>query len=137
MKLYLLELWNKVKEELKKDKKLKIRDKDKKVTVNDFDVTFARTDNNIPIYFITFPDYVDFDAASKYVALALTPQIPRYFTLEYSKHYLDNSPCWVIGEFMINEEGKVIHNNYGTVDNMRLPYFAGYIVGMLEGNLEP
>jgi len=133
MKKYLLKLWNETKEELKDNKESKIKDIDKKVTINDFDVSFSKTNNNISVFFITLPDYDGTDAASKYIALALTPNLPRYFTLEYSSHFLDKSPCWVIGEFAFTKEGKVIHHNYGSIDNMRLSYFAGYIVGMLEG----
>ena len=54
------------------------------------------------------------DAASKYIALALTKYFPRYFTLEYSiSHSFDEStqkiiekPSWVIGEFYIENNKK-------------------------------
>lgn len=59
---------------------------DKEVTIKDFDITFNKTKNNTKVFFITFPDYEFYDSASKYVAIALTKDKPRYFTLEYSKH---------------------------------------------------
>lgn len=131
MKKYLFNMWNKLKEDLKNKPNLIIKDVDKNVTVSDFDVTFNKTKNGTNIFFITFPDYDYHDAASKYVALALTPTMPKYYTLECSEHAVDHTPCWVIGEFAI-EEGKKKHINYGSVDNMRLTWFAGYILGKLE-----
>ena len=72
------------------------------------------------------------DAASKYVALALTKNMPRFFTLEYSEKIMTQELCWVIGEFLITPNGQKQHNNYGEVDNDRLSWFAGYILGLLE-----
>ena len=131
MKKYLFDKWNKIKENLKSNNNLVIKDIDKEISVDDFDITFNRTKNGTSVFFITFPDYNYTDGASKFVALALTPNMPRYFTLEYSKHAIDSSPCWVIGEFIIAENKKK-HINYDTTDNMRLTWFAGYILGKLE-----
>lgn len=133
MKKYLFDMWNKLKDDLKNDEKLIIKDLDKEVSLSDFDVTFNKTKNGTPIFFITFPDYDYKDGASKYVALALVHGMPRYFTLEYSEHIADNSPCWVVGEFVLDLDIKDIkHINYTTVDNMRLTWFAGFIMGLLE-----
>lgn len=131
MKKYLFEMWNNLKNELKSNENLIIKDIDKEVSVSDFDVTYNRTKNGTSIFFITFPDYDYRDAASKYVALALTPKMPKYYTLEYSEHQINNTPCWVIGEFVI-EDSKKRHINCGTTDNMRLTWFSGYILGKLE-----
>ena len=131
MKKYLFEMWNTLKEELRSNDNLIIKDIDKEVNISDFDVTYNRTKNWTSVFFITFPDYEYNDAASKYVALALTPNMPKYYTLEYSTHVMDNSPCWVIGEWIV-ESNKPKHINYGTTDNMRLTWFSGYILGKLE-----
>lgn len=131
MKKYLFDMWNSLKEELRNHDNLIIKDIDKEVSVNDFNVTFNRTKNGTGVFFITFPDYEYTDAASKYVALALTPNMPRYYTLEYSKDIEKNIPCWVIGEWII-KDSTPRHINYGTVDNMRLTWFSGVILGMLE-----
>lgn len=131
MKKYLVEAWNMLKEELKANDNLIIKDLDKEVTVDDFDVTYNRTNNGISVFYITFPDYEYTDAASKYVALALTPNMPKYMTLEYSENVNDGSACWVIGEFKI-ENNKKVHVNYGSIDNMRLSWFAGYVMGKIE-----
>ena len=133
MKHFLFDMWNKLKLDLKNNKEIIVKDIDREVSINDFDVTFNRTKNGTSIFFITLPDYDYQDAASKYVAIALTPKMPRYFTLEYSKNSLDSSTCWFIGEFAIIENHKK-HINYGKADNMRLSWFAGYILGMLEAN---
>ena len=131
MKKYLYEKWNYVKNELRKNAEIEIQDLDKIVTVNDFDVTYNKTANGTSIFFFTFPDYDYRDAASKYVALALTKQRPRYFTLEYSEHFITHEPCWVVGEFVV-EENKKLHKNLGRADNQRITWFAGYIMGLLE-----
>lgn len=132
VKMYLLQEWNELKEQLKNNEKLLLKDLDKIVTVNDFDVTFNKTKNGTSVFFFTFPDYEYRDAASKYVALVLTKNMPRYFTLEYSEKIITKELCWVVGEFFINSDGKIQHNNYGAVDNDRISWFAGYILGLLE-----
>lgn len=131
MKSYLLDMWNKLKEDLKNRNDLLIKDADKNVTVSDFDITINKTKNGTNIFFITFPDYDYTDAASKYVALALTPKMPKYYTLEYSEHAIDHSPCWVVGEFAIENSEKK-HINHTTTDNMRLAWFAGFVLNKLE-----
>lgn len=131
MKEYLLNMWNNLKIELKDNDKFEFNDIDKEVTINEFNITFNKTKNGTSIFFITLPDYEYKDAAAKYIALALTNNGPRYFTLEYSEHVMDHTPCWVVGEWVIND-GKKVHLNRGSVDNMRLSYFAGRVVGMLE-----
>ena len=135
VKQFLYENWVYLKKVLTDNKELEVVDADKEVTVNDFDVTFNKTENGTPVFFITFPDHDFNDASSKYVALALTKKRPRYFTLEYSFNHLENKRCWVIGEFYINNNSKA-HKNYGPVDNMRLSWFAGYILGMLKSEGE-
>ena len=131
MKMHLLQEWNNLKENLKNNKGILLKDLNKDVTINDFDITFNRTKNGTSVFFFTFPDYEYKDPASKYVALALTKNMPRYFTLEYSENIMTHELCWVVGEFFITPNGKG-HNNYGEVDNDRLSWFAGYILRLLE-----
>ena len=139
MKKYFLQEWNELKQKLANDEKLIIKDLNKNVTIDDFDATHSKTKNGTDVFFYSFPDYEYLDATSKYVALALTKNFPRYFTLEYSKsHSFDNStqkivekPSWVVGEFFIDNSRKA-HKNYGQIDNDRLSYFAGFILGILE-----
>lgn len=120
------------KENLKNDERIFLKDLNKNVTINDFDVTLHKTENGTNIFFFTFPDYEYRDAASKYVALALTKNMPRYFTLEYSEKIMTHELCWHIGEFLITPEGQKRHNNYGSIDNNQLSSFIGYVLGLLE-----
>lgn len=139
MKEYLYSEWNKLADTLKKNDSIELVDVDKNVTVDDFDITVNTTLNNIVVFYFTFPDYEFTDAASKYVALALTPKMPRYFTLEYGKDIIiepgkglvPGKTTWFMGEFCI-ENGKKKHINLGSVDNMRLPYFAERVCKLLE-----
>lgn len=131
MKKYLVELWNTVKDKLKDNEKLELKDINKVVTEADFNVTVNKTNNGTNVFFISFPDYEYTDGACKYVALALTPNMPKYFTLEYSKHAMENTPCWVVGEWVI-ENSNSEHKNYGAVDNMRIEWFAGFIINKLN-----
>lgn len=131
MKKFLLDKWNETKDRIKDNENLIIKDLDKIITEDDFNITFNKTKKGTFVYFFTFPDYEYRDAASKYLALALTPKMPRYFTLEYSESFLTKEPCFVIGEFYL-EDNKRLHKNYGEIDNSRLSYFAGYILGILD-----
>lgn len=133
MKQYLFDQWMDIKALVQNNENVEIKDFDKEVAIDDFDVTFNRTQNGSAIFFFTFPDYEYFDAASKYVALAITKEGIKYFTYEYSKHFDTNQPCWVIGEFYI-QDGKINHKNYGTHDEKNLSWFAGFVVGFLETN---
>ena len=111
-------MWNTLKNDLKNNEKLIVKDIDKKVNISDFNVTYNKTKKGTSIFFITFPDYEYRDAASKYVALALTPDKPRYYTLEYSEHALDHSPCWVIGEWVVNNNEPTETEESGIVNNV-------------------
>lgn len=130
MKKYLYLEWNKLADELKKNDKILIKDIDRNITINDFDIT-VNSINNIFIFYFSFPDYQYNDAASKYVAIALTPGMPRYFTLEYGKDIFKDTNVWYIGEYYL-KDGKRCHKNYGQVDNMRLTFFSGYICELLK-----
>ena len=68
----LLNEWNRIKENLSKKDNIYLNDLNKNVTVDDFDITIKTIDKNIKVYFITFPDYLYTDSASKYVAFAVT-----------------------------------------------------------------
>ena len=123
--------WDRLKEDLEKNPQLLLKDKDKVVTPNDFNVTINYTNEGKIIFFFTFPDYEYNDAASKYVALALLEDMPRFFTLEYSEDHMTHQIKYVVGEFVI-KDGKKQHKNYGFVDNDRLPYFAGFVLNILN-----
>ena len=134
MKEKFLNDWNIVKEYLKNSEKFIVQDFEKDVSKDDFDITINKTKKGTNVFFFSFPNSEYRNAASKYVALVLAPNRPRYITLEFSKSILDNKETFVLGEFYIDEkENKKMHKNYGQVDNDRITYFAGYVLGMLDG----
>ena len=131
MKKYLCEEWNNIKEIMKQNEMLEIADLDKEVTEDDFDVTYNETATGVSIFFISLTKYEYRDAASQYIALALTPKAPRFFTFECSEHAANHEPCWVIGEFAIRENKKA-HRNLGITEKNDIAWFAGYVTGLLE-----
>lgn len=133
MKERLCREWYELKEELKNHSNLIVKDMDKKVTKDDFNVTYNETEKGIPVFFFEFPDYEYNDAASKYVALVVSQKRLSFMTLEYSNNILTGERQYVIGEFYVDEKtDQVSHRNYGTIDNDRLSYFVGYILGMFD-----
>ena len=129
MRKQLCDEWNNIKKILKQRDDLIVKDIGKEVTVNDFDITFNKSDSGVSIFFFKFPEYEYNDAASKYVALALTPAMPRYFTLEYSESFLTKERQFVFGEFKVDENTRTKkHINYGVVDNDRITFFAGLVL---------
>ena len=130
-KEYLVKEWNKLKSDLLADPNIELKDVNKEVTVNDFDITINKTKKNTPVFFITLPDYDYRDASGKFIALALTDYKPRYFALEYSEEKDTHKPAWVIGELRI-ENKDIQHRFVGVSDNMRMTWFAGYILSLLD-----
>lgn len=132
MKNYIFQKWNQTKQMLQTKPNLELKDINKNITIDMFEVTFNKTQNGSSIFFFTFPDYDFRDAASKCVAIAFTKNGPKYFTLEYSEKFQTKEPCWVIGEFYV-ENNKRAHRNYGQVDNDRISFFAGKVMELLNG----
>lgn len=130
IKLYLLNQWNAIKDIMSYREDIEMKDIDKEISIDDFEVTFNKTKNGSPIFFITFPDYEYNDGASKYVAIAITRQGVKYYTYEYSQK-ITGGTNFVIGEFYI-KDGKFAHNNYGTSEDERMSWFAGFITSFLE-----
>ncbi len=131
MKYYLLEEWNKLKEELKDNEGIVLKDIDKIVTENDFNITMNQAKDGSLVFYFTFPNYDDTDAASKFVALALTPQKPRYFTLEYSESIITKEKQFIVGEFLV-ENGKRVHRNYGPLKSDKIEIFSGFVLDLIE-----
>ena len=130
-KEYLVDEWNKLKAELIADPELELRDGAREVSVDDFDITINKTKKERPVFFITLPDYDYRDATGKYIALALLDKAPRYFILEYSEDMETHEPAWVIGELRVKDK-QVLHKAIDVADNMRITWFAGFILGLLD-----
>lgn len=141
MRTYFVEQWNKLKDFLqsKNLEDVEIKDIDRVVSEEDFDAQMVTLKNEDVVFFFTFPDYEDYidyndgfvDPVSKYVALALSDDIPRYFTLEYSKDYTSGDPRYVIGEFYI-DGNELAHRNFGSIENKSLEEFAVLVCQYLE-----
>lgn len=131
MRDYLCQEWNTLRDTLLKNDNIVLKDANKEVSPLDFDITINYTSSGKIVFFFNFPDYEFNDAASKFVALALMNDMPRYFTLEYSEDPRTHERKYVVGEFLV-EDGKKKHINYGIVDNERMSYFAGFVMGILD-----
>lgn len=121
VKQFLLDDWNEIKEELSKNENIVLKDIDKKVTIDDFDIELEEDKDGYAVFFFTFPDYEDHDAASKYIALCLLKDRPRYITLEYGesfviKQFPEKESCFMIGEFSVDENSNIVHQNYGKLE---------------------
>lgn len=130
---YLVSEWNDLREDLLTDTESNVVlvDADREVGVGDFDITINKTKKSTPVFFITLPDYEYRDGTGKYVALALTEHRPRYFTLEYSENVDTHEPVWMVGELRI-KDNDIQHRNIEVANNMRMTWFAGYILGLLD-----
>ncbi len=136
MKKFLFDEWNRIKSELIKTDKYIIIDGEKEVTIDSFDVKINKTKMGTTVYFFSFPNYELNDNGlndnvSKYVALALTINKPRYFTLEYSYKYFIDTPSWVVKEYYISDN-KIAYNIYENFDNDKLSLFEDYILNILD-----
>ena len=157
MKEMLFDAWNEVKENLLKNEEIEVLDKDREITKDDFEITMNKTKKGITIFYIIFPD-TDSPAASKCVAIALTPQMPRYFTMEYStalsdlvrmmgedaviemigKDVYDNRKErkeFIMGEFVLTQEG-VKHINLGEIPNGTIANFGYHVHLNVDGKAE-
>ena len=123
--------WDRLKTVLLNKQNVEIKDKDKIVGPNDFDVTINHTNGGKIVFFFKFPKYDYFDAASKYVALALMRDNPRYFTFEYTKSVTTQEKQFVIGEFYMDNNQKK-HRNYGATKNDGIDFFADFVIKLLN-----
>ena len=132
VKKELYDLWNITKDKLEKNNGLKIIDLEKNPTVDNFDITSNITKNNIRIFYFIFPDADVAMAQCKCTALALTPNVPRYFTMEYSTKIIDKV-SFVFGEWQMNfKPNEFVHKNYGKLTNPTINDFAKRIHEILE-----
>ena len=131
MKEYLLNQWNEVKSRMITNENIIITDLDTEVTKDSFKATFNKTANNTLLFFFTFPTNTGIEGACKYIALAITPKMPRYYTLEFGTS-MDGTPAFFLGEWVINAESRKEQRNFGKAPNDNIGGFAGYITKMLE-----
>lgn len=143
MRNYLVNEWNRYRDFLlSKDdlmNQIDIKDMDRVVSEEDFDVQGVMTKSNVFVFFFSFPDYEEYvdyesgfvDPVSKYVALAMTDDLPRYFTFEYSYDAMTNEPRFVIGEFYV-DGNELAHRNYGSIEEKSLEQFAALVCQYID-----
>ena len=129
IKRYLLKMWYRIGINDKiSDKKIKISDISRMVTVDDFDV-IERNINGITVYFFIFPNPDSCESQAKAVAVALCRDEKRYITMEmFSK---ENQ--YKIGEWNITEN-KFVHNNLGLLKGNTVEKFILLLEDILKND---
>lgn len=129
MKQYLSNMWNSITDKDVKDG-TPINDLDRHIDENDFDITF-NVFNGIRVFFIIFPNPTSIQAQAKCVAVAFTPNMPRYFTMEIGLHYLTNETYYVFGEWKI-ENNYYKHLNHGPLNHDTIESFASSVCNLIN-----
>ena len=131
MKKYLSDMWNSITE---KDTMngFRINDLNRSISESDFNVTHNVL-NGINVFYIIFPEPTIIQAQAKCVAVALTPNLPRYFTMEISSNYFTKEPYYILGEWQI-ENGCFKHVNYGPLNHNTIESFASGILQILNNS---
>lgn len=139
MRQYLLDLWNSIDEKNFKEGAI-IKDIDRAVSVDDFDISFRPSEEK-NIFFFIMPDPVCYQAEAKAVALIIskTNEI-RYITMEiWSNNEEENMkkilgesyiPQYTIGEWVL-EENQFKHLNLGKIPRNTIECFASFIIEKL------
>ena len=128
MKKYLSQLWNSIDEKNFKEGVI-IRDKDRTITENDFDITVNQI-NSTKIFYLIFPDPINDSVQAKTVAICLCKDFPRYITMEgWTKDEL--SQQYTLGEWEICK-GEFKHCNYGNVSRNTVESFATSVIELLK-----
>lgn len=129
MKEHLSKIWNDITPE-EINQGFELTDKDRVITKDSFDVTMNYV-NNYPVFYFIMPDPDSVQAQAKCVALAITPNRPRYFTMEISKRTLTDEVYYIMGEWVI-KDNNYAHLNYGPVPNGTVANFASHVTAVLE-----
>lgn len=156
MKEFLFNKWNELKEKLTSKEDFEIWDKEKLVKKDDFEMALRKTSKGINVFYINFP-YTEAAAASVCVAIVMTPNMPRYFTMEYSNTMADlveqlgedrviemygrdvyeerkNKAEYVLGEFVLTNEGR-IHKNRGYIPNKTVSNFVQRVEEIVDNEI--
>ena len=132
VKEYLFNEWNRIKSELEKDDRIIVKDKDKEITNDSFDITANTLDNGVTIYYFIFPDYEFADPASKCVAVILTDTDPRFINMEYQMSSFGVKRYFTFGEFKANEDRtNFVYENYGELPDESIEQFAHQVVKLI------
>lgn len=131
-KEYLLSEWNRIKDALSQDDRILVKDLDKDITKDSFDITVTTSDNGTTIYYFIFPDYEFADPASKCVAVILTDTDPRFINMEYQMSSFGVKRYFTFGEFKANEDRtNFVYENYGELPDESIEQFAHQVVKLI------
>jgi len=118
---YLETIWNKIKEDLKKQTTLEILDENLKVDLYSFQISIINTKKNKNILNITMPPLTQY-AESRFISLLLDTK-PKYFTCELSKSFNKEKPedYYILGEWQYDyKKEKFTHTDHGRIENFTL-----------------
>lgn len=133
VKEYLVSIWNETREYLLKKDNLKILDVDRVISINDFNVTFNISSKKEPVFFITFPNYNNNLSENMCVAIAITEDKARFFTMEHQAVLDGTSDEFVFGEMEYKYLAKTFkHINYGNLERGTVTNFATRVLDILE-----
>lgn len=126
MKQYLCDLWYSITQD-KINQDFYLADEERKVTIDDFDIT-ANKQADLQIFYFIFPEPDVFMAQAKCVALVLAPNMPRYFTMEIMKEE-NGQKQYIVGEWKVKDR-QFVHYNYGKMEKNTIDAFS-YCVGSI------
>ena len=127
IKTYFYMLWIKQKQEFQNRYDLDVIDIDREINKDDFVVSYSLLENEQKVFNFTMPKPLNEQGQAMYISVVITSKIPRYFTLELSRHF-NGEECYVVGEWKIDfENNDYKHINYGTMDESVIGKFLGKI----------
>lgn len=132
LKEYFCFIWNKQKEKYKDRYDLEVLDIDREIKEEDFGVSYSVLNKELKAFNFTMPEPLTDYGQAVCISIVLTSRMPRYFTLEYSKHP-NGEDCYIVGEWQIDfENNDYMHKNYGTIDKPNIGEFLGKINEVLN-----
>ena len=132
LKEYFCFLWNKKKEEFNDRYDLDVIDIDKEIKNKDFGVSYSVLDKQAKVFNFTMPKPLTDYGQALYISIVITSKLPRYFILEYSKHF-NGEDCYVVGEWQIDfENNDYMHKNYGIIATPNIGEFLGKVNEVLN-----
>lgn len=129
MKRYLSNMWNTISQRDISEGWI-LKDLERKIDENSFNITMNEI-NDISIFYFIFPDLDLLQAQARCIALALTPNIPRYFTMERAIHINNKELYYIMGEWQFIN-GKFIHKNYGEIPNGTIENFSYHVLNLIR-----
>lgn len=132
MKNFLVDRWYELVDGLRDNNNIIVSDIEKVVLPSEFDITVNKTRDNSIVYFIKMPNSNIYKAESICVAVALTKDKPRYFTLELGRN-VNGDKNYFMGEFVLIDDN-FKHVNYGILVDNSISNFAYQVIYLLNNS---